>query len=228
MAQSRHNQVDDTSRGWLARAVASGRLIGLPSYRPKGGCFAQRPEKFARRMLAQLEECPDNPPGPVREVLAFRNWVEAQPRPHPWSSRSQIDLDGHHFDSLRTRPEIHHALESIAHPDPNAPGFAPPYPASARLRAKEARSGLIARRRAILSAWLPTLMFLLLVLASMGFVGLAMIPGMAQRLTWRDLAAMLAPIVAGTLLLSYLLCNRGRGHGPRAAKPKSCRSESLA
>ncbi|MDR3638960.1 MAG: hypothetical protein P4L84_34460 [Isosphaeraceae bacterium] len=72
---------------WLARELQSGRFEGLPPYRPlRGG--GQRPEQYARRLLAGLKNVELS--GWDRELLrddgrAFRSWAETYPAALPAS-----------------------------------------------------------------------------------------------------------------------------------------------
>jgi hypothetical protein len=66
---------------WLVRALQSGHFEGLPSYRPPKG-RGQRPEQYARGLLAGLE---DGALGAWEQERlrddgrAFRSWAEQYP-----------------------------------------------------------------------------------------------------------------------------------------------------
>jgi hypothetical protein len=210
---------DDSLHAWLARALHSGRLVGLPPYGPPSGGPRQRPEKYARRLLGILR-----PPGAGGtahlDAAAFRDWVESQPRPHVGSARSHIDLQRHTFASLRTLDEIHQALESIALPDPKGRAFEvtsplpPEVRAELRRRRKAARAARLARRA---DEWGPMAAFVLLMLTLMTLLAAESATSPGARDFWGFATALLS--IATLLTL---------GHAIRGVRRRSAASRKVA
>jgi hypothetical protein len=78
-------------KSWLARKISSGKLLTLPTYYRETGAPGHRPERYARKLLADFE----NPAESTRtrgwlqiEAELFRRWVESGSAPrsiHPVS-----------------------------------------------------------------------------------------------------------------------------------------------
>jgi hypothetical protein len=110
------NDVTDT-RSWLAAKVRSGALLEYPTYFAPGMKFGQRPEKYARRLLARL-----GPPSPAHRVNSldladaerFRTWILSQPRPERGGHGAASDSIPSSYRAVRGRAQVGHALGEIS------------------------------------------------------------------------------------------------------------------
>lgn len=207
---------------WLGRKVRAGELLALPTYRPAVG-GPSRPDRFARGLLAALDPAAavssSDRGAVVTRAIAFRAWVEAQPRPPIRPRQSPIDLDHCPFGALRTTDQIHEALRNIAHPEP---GRGPPFRPSAprrkgRRRIRARASGLIP---AEFRPYEPILILVLLSLAMTGWL--------VTRRHTPDLVSTLLGlgILLGTLPILYAVA-RAKQHSrgaPVAARPDASRT----
>ena len=86
LMMDRHSPVSESVQAWLLRKIQSGKLLRLPTYYPQVGDAGHRPDKYARKLLIDLEnpqDCAHPHAWRVLEADLFRRWVESGPSPRP-------------------------------------------------------------------------------------------------------------------------------------------------
>jgi hypothetical protein len=64
----RNDVPSDSADSWLERRIQSGKLLVLPTYYPMNSAVGHRPDKYARALLAELQDCEAHPPRPVLDL----------------------------------------------------------------------------------------------------------------------------------------------------------------